>query len=153
MLVSLFIFGAFGGMFLLRIWYKRKIAKIFGMMQQYIDYYHMFNQWLYLKNNDTLLEKYFTDRGFSSVAICGMNDIGCRLYEELKKSSLSIAYCIDEEDNNIFPELDSKSMSDTLPKVDVIVVTDVVEFDNIEENLASQNDYKIISLDELFYEI
>lgn len=125
-----------------------KIVKI----DKFKRYYNMLNQWLILKQEGQSLEKYFIDNGYQTLAIYGMGEMGNRLYEELKNSSIEIKYAIDKNDSGTYADIDVKNLEDELEAVDVVVVSAVFVYDEIAEELRSVIDYPIISLEDVVYE-
>ena len=68
----------------------RKIKSQEKEVEKYRAYYNMLNQWMVLKQEGKSLEKYFIDNGYKTVAIYGMGEMGNRLYEELKGTSIEV---------------------------------------------------------------
>lgn len=128
---------------------EKKIAKV----DKFKSYYNMLNQWLILKQEGKSLEKYFVDNGYKTVAIYGMGEMGNRLYDELKGSSVTVKYAIDKDAANTYSELDVFDLEDDLEAVDAVVVTAVFAFDEIEEKLTESIDYPIISLEDVVYDV
>lgn len=117
------------------------------------SYYNMLNQWLILKHNGKSLENYFINKNYKTIAIYGMGEMGNRLYEELKDTSVNVSYAIDKNSINTYSEIDVFELEDNLPIVDVIIVTAVFDFNEIQKQLINFVDFPIISLDEIIYEI
>ena len=64
------------------------IAEKDQKINKFKNYYNMLNKWLYLKQNGTSLDTYFKKNDYNSIAIYGMGEMGNRLYDELKQSSI-----------------------------------------------------------------
>ena len=62
-------------------------------------------------------------------------------------------YGIDKKADSIYADVDVVSIDDDLAPVDVIVVTAITFFDEIEENLSEKLDCPIISLEDILYEV
>lgn len=122
-------------------------------VDKFKNYYSLLNQWLSLKNEGKSLEKYFIDNGYSTIAIYGMGEMGNRLYEELKRSSITVKYAIDKNAGSAFSELEVYNLEEDLEEVDVVVVTAVFAFEEIYEELSGQVDFPIISLEDVIYEL
>ncbi len=122
-------------------------------VDKFKGYYNMLNQWLLLKQEGKSLEKYFTENGYKTIAIYGMGEMGNRLYDELKNSSVvEIKYAIDKNAAGTYSELDVIDVDDEMDEVDVIVVSAIFAFDEIEEELSAKTDCPIISLEDVVYE-
>lgn len=113
------------------------------------SYYDILNKWLSMKQKGESLEEYFLDYGYKSVAIYGMGELGKRLYDELKDTSIKVLYAIDKNSGGKYLDIDIKSPDEDLPEVDVTVVTAVFAFDEILSELEDKLSSQIISLNEV----
>lgn len=132
---------------------NEKQEKAKKMSDKHLDLYLLMDQWVAVKQEGKNLSEYFERKGYKSIAIYGMSYVGKRLVEELKGSGIEIKYGIDKNANNIASDLDIYSIEDDLMNVDVIVVTPITFFDEIEEKLSVKYNGPIISLDEIVYGI
>lgn len=123
-------------------------------IQKFKLYYELLSEWLYIKNlkNDNIsIENYLNKKGIKKIAIYGFGELGKRLYEDLKNSSVTVEYVIDKnitesEDNVIF-----KSLNANLPIVDAIIVTAVYEYENIKLSIQKEVDFSVISLEHIIF--
>lgn len=122
-------------------------------VDKFKSYYNMLNQWLVLKQEGKSLTGYFVDNNINTIAIYGMGEMGNRLYDELKGSGIKVEYAIDKNAESTYSELDIKTLEDELPFVEAIIVTAVFAFDDIEKEISSKVGYKVISLEDVIYEI
>lgn len=121
-------------------------------VDKFKGYYNMLNQWLVLKQEGKSLEKYFTDNGFKTIAIYGMGEMGNRLYDELKGTSVTVKYAVDKNAASTYSELDVIDPDDDYEEVDAIIVSAIFAFDEIEEMLSDKVDFPIVSLEDVVYE-
>lgn len=121
-------------------------------VDKFKGYYNMLNQWLVLKQEGKSLEKYFTDNGFKTIAIYGMGEMGNRLYDELKGTSVTVKYAVDKNAASTYSELDVIDPDDEYEEVDAIIVSAIFAFDEIEEMLSDKVDFPIVSLEDVVYE-
>lgn len=128
---------------------KEKLKKI----DKFKGYYNMLNQWLSLKNDGKSLVDYFIAHNYKNIAIYGMGEMGLRLMEELENSSINILYGIDKEASCTYADFDVLYIDDDLKQVDVIVVTSIFAFEEIEKQLTDRISYPIISLEEVVFDI
>lgn len=128
---------------------QQSIDKVF----KFKSYYNMLNQWLKLKAEGKSLDQYFTEKGYRSIAIYGMGEMGERLIEELKNSKVEVKYGIDKNADCIYNDLPVYELSDELEAVDAVVVTAIFAFEEISENLESELSFPIISLEDVVFEI
>lgn len=122
-------------------------------VDKFKGYYNMLNQWLVLKQEGKSLEKYFTDNGFKTIAIYGMGEMGNRLYDELKGTSVTVKYAVDKNAASTYSELDVIDPDDDYEEVDAIIVSAIFAFDEIEEMLSDKVDFPIVSLEDVVYEV
>ncbi len=131
---------------------NKKVKTETGYAQKHLKIMEVFNQWLSLKQEGKSLVSFFEDYEYKTVAVYGMSFLGERLVQELKDSGIEVVYAIDKNADNIYTdELEVKDLSDDLPEVDVIVVTAVYFFDEIEEEMCDLVNYPIISLEDVVY--
>lgn len=126
---------------------KEKNSKI----NKYRSYYEILNRWLILKQEGKSLEKYLLDNGYKNIAIYGMGELGNRLYDELKSSSVKVKYAMDTNYSGKYAELDIKDLEDDLPEVDIIIVTATFAFDEISGKLGKAVDCLIVPLEDVVY--
>lgn len=117
------------------------------------ELYMASNQWLQLRQEGKSLAEYFKRNHYKTIAVYGMKELGQRLCGELKGSGVTVAYAIDKNADSIYADMDIVTPDEELAPVDVIVVTAITYFDEIEENLAAKVDYPIISLEDILYEM
>ena len=127
---------------------KRQKAK-----DKFKGYYNLLNQWLRLKQENKSLETYFTENQYKTIVIYGMGELGNRLYDELKDSSVQVKYAIDENTAGAYSEIDIIAPEEDFPEVDVIVVTAVFAYHEIEEKLSDRTDIQVISLEDVVFEV
>jgi|GEM_PF-676148 Predicted dinucleotide-utilizing enzyme len=112
--------------------------------------FQILNNWIKIKNAGRDLKTYFIDNEISTVAIYGMGALGERLYEELSNTEIKVVYAIDRmAEKKGFEGLRIVSADDVLEDVDVIIVTPVQDYDNIEKMLEMKTDANIISLEDI----
>lgn len=121
-------------------------------VDKFKSYYNMLNQWLILKQEGKSLASYFSDNSYNTIAIYGMGEMGNRLYDELKDTSVQVKYAIDKDAASTYSELEVLDPEDDFPEVDAVIISAVFAFDEIEENLADKFTCPIISLEDVVYE-
>lgn len=107
------------------------------------------NKWLVLNQNAINLSLFFNKQRYNKVAIYGIGELGQRLYDDLKKSTVTVCYGIDQNYLKIKSEIEVISPKDTLKQVDVIVVTAIHSFDDIESELNQKCCFPILSLEKI----
>lgn len=117
------------------------------------ELYMAFDQWLQIRQEGKTLVEYFTKNGYKTVAVYGMKELGERLIDELKGSGVTVSYAIDKKADFIYADVDVVTPDEELADVDVIVVTAITYFDEIEEMLCEKVDCPIVSLEDILYEM
>lgn len=115
--------------------------------------YVAFDQWMRIRQEGKTLVEYFEKNEYKTVAIYGMKELGERLYAELEGSDIKVKYIIDKNADRICADVDVITPDEKLESVDVIVVTAIYYFDEIEEMLSEEVDYPIISLKNILKDI
>lgn len=122
-------------------------------IDKFRSYYNMLNQWLLIKQEGRSLKEYFIKNGYKTLVIYGMGEMGNRLYEELKDTDIEVKYAIDKEADSVYSELKVVEKDSHLETADVMVVTAIYAYDEIEEEMETKIDFPIISLEEVIYEL
>lgn len=113
----------------------------------------LYDQWIQTKQEGKTIIDYFHDNDIKSLAIYGMSFVGQRLYEELKESDIEVSYAIDKNAASIYADIDILDPNDVLPQTDAIVVTAVYFYNEIEEMLEGKTDARILSFEDILYEL
>lgn len=132
---------------------SKKIRKMGEDGAKVHELYMAFDQWLQIRQEGKTLVEYFTKNGYKTVAVYGMKELGERLCDELKGSDVTVSYAIDKNADTIYADVDMVTPDDELAPVDVIVVTAITYFDEIEDMLSEKVDCPIISLEDILYEV
>ncbi|MCM1251240.1 MAG: hypothetical protein NC321_00300 [Clostridium sp.] len=130
-----------------------KINKLQSLSDKHLALFLMMNQWVKVKQEGKCLADYFERKGYRNIAIYGMHYAGETLLDELKNTSIHVAYGIDKKGESIYADVEVFSLEDELEKVDAVVVTAITFFDEIEQKLSKKLDCEIISLEDVLYEV
>lgn len=148
-----FVMGIIAGGTAIYCIQRKKIKENRKKVYKFKYYYEVWDAWLALRNKKKSLYSYFEKREYQTIAIYGLGEMGKRLCEELKDTSISVKYAIDKRANDIYYSFDIVDPEAELEKVDVIVVTAVFDFDNIYEVLSQKTDCPIVSLADIVNEV
>ena len=127
--------------------------KIRKMSDKHLSLFLMMNQWVKVKQDGKNLSEYFEKNKYEKIAIYGLSYAGETLLSELQDSSIQIAYGIDQNADSIYSDINVYSLEDSLEPVDVVVVTAITFFNEIEKKLSGKIDCQIISLEDILHEI
>lgn len=144
--------GAAGGM-AINVSKNNKIADVKENLRKVQTLYMAFDKWLQIKQNGKSLVEYFVEHNYKTIAIYGMRELGERLYDELRQSDIEVSYIIDKNASELYAEIDILTPDEELKPVDVIVVTAIYYFDEINEMLNEKIDYPVISLEDILNEV
>lgn len=131
----------------------QEVAKKQKLSDKHLCMFKMMNQWVRIKQEGHDLTEFFERNGYTKVAIYGMNYVGERLLEELKNTEVKVICGIDKKAQSVYSEVDVITKDDVIPEVDVIVVTAIAFFDEIEQDLTQKVTCPIISLEDIIYEM
>lgn len=123
------------------------------MSDKHLELFKMMTQWVRVKQEGKNLSSYFEKNGYKIIAIYGMSYAGETLVDELRETNTKVLYGIDQHADRLYAEVDIVTMEDELKEVDVIVVTAITFFDEVEEKLSELVDCPIISLEDVLYEV
>ncbi len=114
-------------------------------------YNRMYIQWLSLKQEGKNLAEYLEFNGYKNIAVYGMSAPGERLIEELEDTDIEIRYVVDRNADHIVTRLPKYKTDDNLPEVDVMVVTAIIAFQDIQDEMEKKVPFPIISLEDMIY--
>lgn len=132
---------------------NRRVNEEYQRAEKHLLIMQIMNQWLIDLQEGKKLSGFFEDNHFNTVAIYGMSYLGERLIDELKDTNIKVLYGIDRNAANIYSEIEVYTPDESLPKVDVIVVTSAFYYDEIERDLQKKVSYPIISIEDVVYEV
>lgn len=90
---------------------------------------------------------FFHKQNYKTVAIYGFGDLGAALASELEDSDVEVKYVIDRAADSVYTELKVFKPDDSLPDVDVVVVTAIHYFDDIKTYMEKRISCPIVSLE------
>lgn len=113
----------------------------------------LYDQWIFVHQDNKSICEYFHNRAIRSIAIYGMGKIGERFYDELKDTDITIKYIIDQKGGRICSDVNVITPKDKFAEVDAIIVTPVFCFAEIKEKLSVKTDIPVISIEDVLYGI
>lgn len=121
--------------------------------QKYIDY---FFRWIRLGQSEIGIAGLLTQRNITKLAIYGMDKLAeCMMYELKDNTDIELKFIIDrnpEVKRNItFPiiRLDEVKEWD----IDAIIIDPVAEFEEIKRDISKYTDVRLVTFEELIYEL
>lgn len=132
---------------------NNRMKKYRALSDKNINNFYLMHRWLQIRQNGKYLGDYLRGMGCRSVAVYGMGLAGERLLDELRNADVQVLYGIDKRAHTLNGEIEVFSLYDDLPAVDAVIVTLPMYFDSIKSELEQKTDCKIVSLDDILYEI
>lgn len=120
---------------------------------KFLNYFELYDQWMYLRENGISLAEYFCKKKYNKIAIYGMGKVCAHLLKELESSDVEIMYGIDQNAEFEDSWIKVYSLQDKLPEVDVIVVTPSFAYESIVKELKEKTNIAIVSIDDIIYEL
>ena len=114
--------------------------------EKYLLYYRILNMWLEMKQKGKSGITFLQEKGMKRIAIYGMQELGERLYEEIKNTELEVICVIDKNPDYVIGDFVVISPEEKIPDVDVVIVTAEYYFPEIETKLKEKVNCPIYSL-------
>lgn len=115
--------------------------------------FRVMNEWFKKKQQGKHIKSFFIKNGYRKIAIYGMGDMGERLYDELCGTEIEVAYGIEQCKRGQYKELQILSLEDDLDQVDSVVVTAIYYFVEISEKIKYIPYNRILSLEDIVYDL
>ncbi len=122
--------------------------------ERYLTESRLFDKWLGLKEEKRSVTDYFKEKNYKRIAIYGFGALGKHLLNEIMDGdgSVECAYLIDRNAGAIQTNVPVYLPEDDLEPVDVIVVSTVHIYRQIQELLAGRGIDRIVSLKQVIEE-
>ncbi len=116
-----------------------------------MEFYFVLVRWLEIKQDKKSFNQYFIKRGYKTVAVYGMKELGILLCRELNDAGIEVLYTLDKNAEKIDLDINIPVIAPTekIPEVDVIVVTAIHYFEEIYRNLVDITDADIVSIEDV----
>lgn len=118
-----------------------------SLTERFRNNYNLMVRWMNIRQDNTNLGDRLMKKGYKTIAIYGMGEIGTLLYNELKQSDIKVLYGIDN--GGAYADITVKSTDEPLEPVDAVIVSVIYAFDSIKNELADKVSAPIISLEEV----
>lgn len=140
---------------------KSKSKKRYGREKQELTdysnknfcYMNLLDRWMILREKKVSIAEWLICTGYKRIAIYGYGILGRHLFTELWGSKIKVEYLIDQQGNKLDTKCDIYTPSEKLPEVDLVVVTAVLDYDEIYQELKNKGIHQIISLQTILYEL
>lgn len=115
--------------------------------------FKILKKWFELKQQSKNIKEYFIRNQYYRVAVYGLSDLGIYLLRELNDNGLQVVYGVDRRAEKLEMDVPVFTLQDNLPGADVIIVTAVYFFRQIDEELRTKVECPVISLEDVLYTV
>ena len=120
-------------------------------LMQYSIYIKLMKSFSIGEQKKRIILKKMNDLGIKNIAIYGFGYFGKKLYEYFKDTDINIIYAIDREKLHYMEtEIPIYSPEDEMQICDMLIVTAIIEYDEIEKNMFYKGFNNIVALDKFF---
>lgn len=109
--------------------------------------------WMKIRDEHKQIEKYLLKFGYNEIAIYGLGFMGRHLVEDLRGTSIRIAYIIDRDISAHVEEYETLQLKSELPHVDAIIVTPIGQYKAIKAEIKKYVNYHVLSLAHIIFEL
>ena len=113
--------------------------------EKYYLYYNLLNNWMKQKEKGESIAEKLQQRGIQEIAVYGMGDIAKHLQNELSGTNIIVKYAIDKSILSVI-DIDTYFPDSELPKVDAVIVTPIMDYENIYSLLRKKMSCPIICI-------
>lgn len=145
------LMGAVAGVCFISKIERNRLKRAEAASGKFLQYFHLMNQWVNVKQNGKNLSSYFEKNNYKKVAIYGMSHVGETLLHELNGTGIEVLYGIDKSACSAHIGINIVTPDEPLDEVDAIVVTAVNFYDEIVENLRGKVKCPIISVEDILF--
>lgn len=114
-------------------------------------YKQILEMWLTLRDRKITVDTFLKKKGVKTIAIYGAGILGRHLYYELRDTEISIACFLDQNRKADISGVKTIVPEELAEAVDVIVITPILEYEKIKNNLKQRCDRDMISLEAVIY--
>lgn len=118
---------------------------------KYKKLFNVLSRWVALNEKDIHIDQYFRDKKINKIAIQGFGRLGRHLLFELKKANILVEFGIDQRKEHIKEYFTVYNLSEIeqWPETDIIIVTAIADFYDIEKEICEKKNILVVSLEEV----
>lgn len=131
---------------------KKEVMRWKHLAQKHFSMFQLMDQWMGLKQEERCVGSFLRKRGYNHIAIYGMGYIGRRLYDDLQ-GSIGVDYVIDQKKDAVFMDINICSPNDKLKAVDAVIVTAIMDFNEIKNELSQKMECSILAFEDIINEM
>ncbi len=128
---------------------KHRIYEAESLSNKHLDIIKMMRRWIKVRQKGKTLDEYFASNGYDEIAIYGMGYLGQSLADELENTPIHVKYGIDKKAVDVSADFEIISPEEPFERVDAVVITTMMNYNEIRNDLVQRIDRPIISLSEV----
>lgn len=110
-------------------------------------YKQILDVWLTLREHKITVAAFLAKKGIKRIAIYGGGILGQHLYYELKETDITVACFLDKNRKADISGIRTIIPGEPMEAVDAVIITPVMEYERIREQLKQQYDFNMISIE------
>lgn len=114
-------------------------------------YKQILDAWLTLRERKITVDVFLTKKSIKRIAIYGGGMLGQHLYYELKETNITVVCFLDQNRKVDISGIKTIVPGDPMEMIDAIIITPIIEYESIQEQLKQQYDVNMISLETIIY--
>lgn len=114
-------------------------------------YRQILEMWMTLRDRKITVDAFLEKMGIEKIAIYGGGILGRHLYYELRETNITVVCFLDQNSNVNISGAKIIVPGEPIEDVDAIVITPMIEYDNIRNNLSQKYDFPLISIETVIY--
>lgn len=133
--------------------YRREAKELIRLSDKHLEMFLVMDKWFQKELRGEGIAIYLRKNRFYNITIYGMGYIGKNLYEYLKKERFQIGNLIDQKNNESVDGNRIKTIDEEHAPTDVIIVTAVYYFEELENKLKTKFNKPILSFADIVYKM
>lgn len=114
-------------------------------------YKQILNMWMVLRDRKITVDKFFNKVGIKRIAIYGGGILGKHLYYELRETDVTVVCFLDKNRKVDISGIKTVVPGEPIEEVDAIIITPIMEYGKIREDLRRRYDFDTISIETVIY--
>ncbi len=106
-----------------------------------------------LSDRGVHIQDFFAKYGYNNIAIYGMRELGEKLYCQLQNSGIKVKYVVDRHEIERLNGVIQLKPDDKWESVDAFVVTNMLKFDELENEIAGRLGCPVVSIEEILMDL
>lgn len=137
------------------IWHKmqQEINSQKALASKNSKLFSIMSEWMKTKRSNRTVADYLSEKGYRTIGVYGMGNMGDCLIGELNNSPVVVKYAIDRNAEDIYANVNLYKPNDDLPDADAIVVTVLTESDSIKNELQNKMKCPILSIEDIIMDM